>query len=103
MLVLLTIATLLALSEQCQEIRLIAEDGSVVVGRSMERRAPTGRGLRVLRVVAEARVADEALGRQRQAAGEERGPVLGRQQGLVRKEQDGHARPEPRTATWIQQ
>ena len=33
---LLAVATLLVLSEQCQEIRLIAEDGAVVVGRSME-------------------------------------------------------------------
>ena len=33
---LLTVATLLALSEQCQEIRMIAKDESVVVGRSME-------------------------------------------------------------------
>ena len=36
MILLLTVATLVALTEQCQETKIIAEDGSVVIGRSME-------------------------------------------------------------------
>lgn len=36
MIVLLAVATLVALSHQCQEIRMIAEDGTVIVSRSME-------------------------------------------------------------------
>ena len=36
MLILLTVAALIAQSRQCQETRVIAEDGSVVIGRSME-------------------------------------------------------------------
>lgn len=36
MLGLLSVATLVLLSDQCQEIRMIAEDGTVVVGRSLE-------------------------------------------------------------------
>ena len=36
MILLLIVATLVALTEQCQETKIIAEDGSVVIGRSME-------------------------------------------------------------------
>jgi len=36
MILLVAVATLVALSEQCQEIRMIAEDGTVIVSRSME-------------------------------------------------------------------